>query len=401
MKTFKYSALTRDGDPTNGIIEANNKDEAMAQLKGDGLVITAFEETGKSIDINLALGGRKTQEKVLALICNQFSIILGSGIPIVRAVELVAAQTADKAMKKVLEEVVGDIAAGYSLADSFATHGKYLPNTFIETVRAGEESGNLETVFKRLHDYFDKRSKTKSKVISSMIYPAFVVAVAVIVVIIIMVFAVPMFTSTFEQLGTELPLITKMMIGTSNFFKKYILLIIVVIAAIVIALKFWSKAPRGEDFFGKLALKIPIFGRVNRMSGASQYASTMSIMLSAGLSVIKSIDVTGRSMNNFIMRRALLGTIPDLEAGKRLGLCIAKTEVFPELLVEMTAVGEETGSLESTLNVIGEYYDNEVEVATARALSVLEPAIIIFLAVFVVGVLLSVYLPLFSMYGSV
>jgi type IV pilus assembly protein PilC len=287
------------------------------------------------------------------------------------------------------------------MADSFVTHSKNLPTTFIETIRAGEESGNLEGVFNRLHDYFDKRSKTKAKVLSAMIYPLFVVCVAVVVVGIIMVFAVPMFSTTFATMNIDLPFITKAMIAISKFLTSYILIILLIIAALVIGLRVWGKTPKGRFFFGRLALKLPIFGRITLMSAASQYASTMSIMLSAGLSVIKSVDITGLAMGNYVLGKALQGIIYDLEAGKRLGLCVARTEVFPELLVEMTSVGEETGSLESTLKVVGDYYDNEVEVSTARALSILEPTIIVVLAFFVVCILISVYLPLFTMYGSV
>jgi len=234
-----------------------------------------------------------------------------------------------------------------------------------------------------------------------MIYPLFVIGIAVVVVIIIMTFAVPVFSTTFADLGTDLPWVTKAMIATSNFFAKYIILIIGIIVGIIIAFKLIAKTPAGKMYFAKRSLHRPVFGRINLMDGSSQYAGTMATMLSAGLPVITAVDVTAKALRNHFLSTSLGSTMIDLEAGKRLGDSLAKTGAFPELINEMTSMGEETGSLESTLDVVADYYDNEVETSTARALSIMEPVIIVVLAVFVVMILLAVYLPLFSMYNSI
>ena len=293
------------------------------------------------------------------------------------------------------------MSAGYNLADSFSKHGSGLPTTFIETVRAGETSGNLDVVFRRLSAFYEKSSKTKGKVKSAMIYPTFVLIVAVVVVLIIMVFAVPTFASTFEGMGTELPIFTKMLIGASNFMATFWWLILAIIAAIVLAVHLGKKF--NEDFhlkWSQLGVRIPVIGRINHMSAASQYASTMSVMMEAGLNVVTSLDVTAKGLSNYYMSHTLGSILPDLEAGKPLATCLGKLGVFPELVTEMTGVGEETGALESTLNVLSEYYDNEVETATARAMSLIEPLMIVFLAGIVLVVLLAVYLPMFDIYGS-
>lgn len=401
MKTFKYVARTLKGDRITGVIEADTQETAIAELRMQHAVVVSISEVpqrGRDFTIG---GHRRIKDKTLALMCSQFGIIMGSGLPIVRTVELVAEQMPYRPMKQMLMDVASDVSAGYGLADSFANHGgQLLPSTFIETVRAGERSGKLQDVFQHLGAYYDHTSRARGKVASAMIYPAFVVAVAIVVIGIIMVYAVPMFKSTFENLGTELPAVTKVMLGSSDFFISNWAVILVVIAALAITLRFIKRTPAGALMFARWALSAPLFGRINRMNAATQYAGTMSILLSAGLPVIDSVEITSRVIGNRLISSEMAGMLVDLEAGKRLGVTLAKIGAFPDLVVEMTAVGEETGSLEYTLGVISEYYDNEVAVATQRALSILEPTIIVVLAIFVVMVLFSVYIPLFTMYGA-
>lgn len=400
MKTFKYTIRTQEGDLVSGVVEANSKDEGIAHLRGEHAVVVSIDEVPEGININI--GHMHIKDKALALMCNQFAIIMGAGLPIVRTVQLVAGQTTDKTLRKVLLDVASDISAGYGLADSFNSRaGSMFPTTFTETIRAGERSGNLQEVFKRLSTYYETTSRNKGKVVSAMIYPLFVIAVAVVVIIIIMVYAVPMFKSTFAGLGTDLPGITAAMIGMSDFLTNYWAILLAAIAGVILAVYLLKRTSAGGELLSRWGLKLPLFGSINRMTAASQYASTMSIMLGAGISVIDSVDITARALSNRLVSKKLSGILVDLEAGKRLGTCLSRIKEFPELVVEMTAVGEETGSLEGTLGIISEYYDNEVTVATQRALSILEPAIILVLAVFVVMVLLSVYIPLFTMYGSI
>ena len=402
MPTYRYKAISRDGAAISGVIDAYDEFVAIDTLKESGSIITKISEVKKLNDGKELFTPVKVTDKTLAMVCSQFSIILTAGLPIVHAVELIAAQTSDKAMQKILKEVASDVAAGHSLAQSFDNKGgKQLPATFIETIRAGEDSGTLDKAFSKLHSYYDKSAKIKAKVVSAMAYPIFLCIVAVIVVAIIMLKAVPVFVGLFEGIGTELPLPTRILISTSNFFTKYFLVILLCAALLVIACKLFGRTENGKRFFAKFALKLPVLGKVNIMKGASQFANTMSTMLGAGLPMVKAVSSTGRALDNYAMGLETLQTVSGIEQGKRLGVCMKSGSFFPALLVEMTAVGEETGSLEATLEVIGRYYDAEVEQQSARALSLLEPAIIVILAVFVVFILLAVYLPLFSMYGSI
>lgn len=409
MKTFNYTARSAEGTRVTGVAEANTKDEAVRQLKDSNLIVESISEAGaKSREIDLKLGTGKAKEKALAILCNQFSILLEAGLPIVRTLQLLADQTEDKTLKRVLKDASDDVSAGYSLADSLEKHGDGLPSTFIQSIRAGEESGSLETVFRRLKDYYEKTSRTKAKVKSAMIYPIFVMCIAVVVVIIIMVFAVPTFRDTFASMGGEMPAITQFVIDSSDFWTHWWWLVLIIVIAIVIAIKIAKKNDRFHLFWSKLGIelpfggiKTPVIGRINLMNAASEYAGTMSVMMSAGLPIVKAVAVTARSMSNYYMGKSLEETLPDLEAGKPLAACIQSAGTLPSLAVEMTAVGEQTGSLETTMEVISEYYDNEVETATARAMSLLEPCIIVVLALVVFVLLLSVYLPMFTMYGGV
>lgn len=402
VKTYKYTARRiSSGDVEKGVAEANTRDEAINQLKEDGLIVSKIEELRSAQNVGISFGTKKAKEKALAILCNQFAIVLRAGLPIVRTIELVAEQTEDKVLKSVLADVASDVAAGYGLADSFEKHGDGLPTTFIETVHAGESSGNLDTIFERLSEYYDKSAKSKGKVKSAMIYPSFVMFVAAVVVAIIMVFAVPTFKTTFEGIGADLPLPTRLLIDTSDFMTKYFLLIIAVIVAIVIAIKLGKRYNEGFRLkWSELGTRIPVLGRINVMSSAAQYAGTMSIMMAAGLPVVRAIEVTAKTIPNYYMAHALAGTQPIVESGRPLAESIAKTEAFPDLVCEMTGVGEDTGTLESTLEVVSEYYDNEVETATERAIGLLEPITIVLLAVIVAVILLAVYLPMFSIYGS-
>ena len=400
MRAFNYKGRSVSGARVDGVIEANTTEGAVEKLRETGLIVESVDEAGPRGGADLRLGSARTRDKELSIMCNQFAIILQAGMPIVRTLELVAGQTADKTLKKVLGEVASDVSAGYSLADSFSKHGKDLPNTFVESVRAGEASGTLEQVFSRMGAYYERSSKAKSKAASALIYPAFICVLAVIVIGIIMAFAVPVFARTFEAMNMELPAVTRFLINASHWWSKYFLVVLIVIVVAFLALQLAKRNASFRESWSKLGLSVPVLGKISENNGAHQYASTMSMMMSAGLPVTDAIDVTARSMSNAHMASSLSSIKMDVEAGKPLATGLAKTEAFPNLVVEMTGIGEETGTLEHTLDVMADYYANEVETTSARALSLLEPIIIIVLAAIVCLILLAVYLPMFSMYGG-
>lgn len=401
MQTFKYTALSREGKKVTGQIDAADEYAAAAEIRQAHptiLRITPIENDPTGI---AALFRPKVKEKSLAIMCSQFSIILGSGLPVIRAIELIAAQTEDKTLRSILEGAAEEVTSGFSLARSLENKGRgALPLTLIETVRAGEQSGTLDTAFTRLHAYYDKSHKTKSKVKSAMAYPLFTLVVAVVVIIIIMVKAVPTFVGSFADMGVTLPVPTRILIAMSNFFVKFWPVLLGAAAAAAAAWKLWGRSDEGRLTQHRMKLRWPVLGKLTLMKSSAQFATTMNTMLAAGIPVVQALSITSRVLDNRFIGHLLEGQIGQMEAGHTLAEGMKSSGILPELLVEMTHVGEQTGSLEHTLAVVGDYYNNETETMSQKALSLLEPAIIVVLAVVVCFVLLSVYMPMFSLYGN-
>lgn len=401
MPTYHYEALRVGGERTEGVVEAADRNQAVAQIRQSCEVVLRLDEIAAPRQDPLEKF-QKLNLKLFALMCKQFAIILKAGLPLVQTVDLVAEQLEDKFLKKLLNQVAEDIANGWSLSYSFSQRGgRRLPVTFLETIRAGEESGDLVRAFERMSSYYDRMTKTRQKATSALIYPAFLTVVAVAVMIVIMTYAVPTFASTFTSMSIELPLPTRMVIATSNFFSKYLWVLLLIVALGILGLRLYWGTEQGRGKLSRWRLALPVLGKLAVMTAASQFAHTMTAMLSAGMPILKALDTAGRSVSNAHLSHQLLSVIPGVESGRTLGECIRECRDLPPMLVQMTAMGEATGSLESTLEVQAEYYDNEVDTLSARALSLLEPIIICVMAVFVVIILLSIYLPMFTMYGSI
>lgn len=402
MPIYKYKAISKEGPLVEGLVEAYDEFEAMGMIKQSYPIVEEIREVkGKGMSWNREIGTFKIKEKALSIACSQLGIVLSEGLPLVQSIKLIAKQTDDKALRKLLNEVTDEVSAGNALSKSFeAKGGNKLPSTFIETIRAGEETGELASTFRKLQVYYEKSSKVKNKVSSAMAYPIMLGLVAVVVVTIIMIVAVPMFTSTFSSMGMELPFLTRALILLSNLFKDYLLLMVLVAVIAIFLGKLYTGTEKGRLKVSKRRLKMPVFGKMAIMKSASQFANTMGTMLDAGLPVTKALTATAKAMDNYYLSDQISKVVSSIEEGKSMGEGLRKCEFFPDLLLEMVAVGEETGSLESTLGVLGNFYDNEVEAATAKALSLLEPFIITVLALFVIFILLAVYIPMFSMYSG-
>lgn len=403
MPAYKYEAAYASGERVSGVVEAVSRAEAVAKIRQDCEAVLSIKEIPRAaLRERMANKIRTITAKSLSLACKQFSIILKSGLPIVQTVDLVAEQCTDKSLSALLRQVSEDVSNGWSLSYSFEQRGtKALPVTFRETVRAGEESGDLQTAFERMANYFERMNRTRQSLVSALTYPIFIIFVAVIVIGIIMVYAVPTFTGLFESMDIDLPAPTKILIATSNFFQKYWLVLIALIALAVLLVWFYGRTKSGGMNLAKTQLHLPIIGIIVRMSNASQFAHTMSTLLSAGMPILQAIEASGRTMSNRCMAQEVMDTLPGVEGGRTFGECMLYAKEIPRMLTEMTAVGESTGSVEDTLRVIAEYYDNETDVKAKRALSLLEPILIVGIAIFVVFILLSVYLPLFSMYDGI
>lgn len=342
----------------------------------------------------------KAKQKNLAVMCAQFATILNAGVPAARATSLVADQVTDKYLKRVLADVAADVAAGHSLAESFQSKGENLPRVFIETVRAGEESGHLPESFQRLHGYFDKRAKVSAKVQSAMTYPIFVAVIAVVVLAIMMVMVIPSMTGMIASLGADTPAMTQFLIDASNFVTDNFLLIAVVLALIVVGVKLFGTTERGKTTFAVLKLRLPVLGAVGVCSGAAQFANTMAMLVTAGLPATRAVAITSRVMSNYVLSREVGRLEAGLEEGRTLGEGLEASTYLPRTLVEMVTVGEHTGELEETLETMGAFYDDETQRVTNKAISIMEPALLVLMALFAGFIVIALYLPMFSLYAA-
>ena len=405
MITYRYKGRSASGAPIEGVVEAFDKQDALIKAKENCRVLESVERVsgGKlddimKADLGVLISGGKVKPKKLTLLCSQLSIELRAGLPLVSALHLVAENEEDKQLKRLLTEVADDVHAGHHLADAFAARGPGLPRTFIETVRAGEESGKLDETFEKLQKYYENADMVASKVASAMVYPIMLISVAIIVIAIIMIFAVPVFEQSFSGMGNELPVPTKLLIAMSNFMVNNWMLLLAILAALGLALFFYGKTDHGRHVYARLALTFPGISIVTRMNAASQFSATLSTMLASGLPMVSATRITANTADNLLISEDIEKAVANIVEGNRLADGIKDSKWFPTLLKEMVTVGEETGKLEDTLNVVSGYYTKEVDAAVKKALDILNPCITIVLAIIVVFILLSVYLPLFSMY---
>ena len=404
MAQFRYAALSPNGERVNGVIEGYNELDAATRVKENYGVILKIKEVDEKKEeigfLNFDIGGARLNKKAFIVMCSQFSIILRSGVPIVRTVQLIGGKTADKTLKKMLQKIAVDVEGGRALSSAFEEHGsKILPQTFIETLRAGEESGNLDRSFDTMYRHYDKQMKMGNKVKSAMSYPMFVLMIAIVVVVILMIKVIPSFMTFFEDADAELPMPTQILIAISNFFRYRYPIIIAVIAVFVIVYQMISHTEDGRLALAQLQLKLPILGNIAELNAASQFANSMTTLLDSGLTMNKAVGITAKTLDNYYISTETGKLTTRLEEGHSLGASMRENQVLPDILVDMAGVGEETGELTETLNTIATYYDAELEVAIQDALAKLEPAMLIFLAVVAGGIVGTIYMTMFSMYS--
>ena len=401
MPTFSYSGIDATGQKITGVVEAYDEIEAMEQARDQVRIVQSIHPVHSRKGLaSIEITKKKAKPKALSVMCSQFATILNAGLPADRAVRLVSEQCTDKYLAGVLKDVSSDVASGHGLADSFENKAPDLPRVFIETLRAGEQSGHLGECFVRLQKYFDRRAKVAHKISSALAYPIFVIVLAVLVVSLMMVLVIPKIVEMVESLGTDIPTITQFLIGCSDVVRQWWPLLLLVVVVLVFGLRAFGKTERGRNVYGNLALKAPIIGKITRSSGAGEFANTMATLIASGLSVTRAVRVSSRVVNNYIMRREIGRMEAGLDEGRSLGECMGKCEYFPKTLVEMVEVGESTGTLEETMVTMGIFYDEETNRLTDSALRKLEPTLLILMAIFAGFIVIALYLPMFSMYSA-
>lgn len=398
MAVFNYKVVDRDGKNKKGTIEAPNRDGAEKKLKSEGYSIMSLTEQNSPLG-NIGFK-KKVKSRDLGVFCKQFSAVIKAGVTIISALELMGDQIENKTLRKAIADARTYVEKGGTLADAFRVTPDVFPPIMINMVAAGEMSGNLEICLDRLVEHFEKDNALTSKIKGAMTYPIVVLIVMVIVIIVVLVAVIPNFASMFEDMGTQLPLATRIMMAAADFVKYKWWLLIIIVAAIVFGVKFFKKTPFGEQLFANLGLKAPIFGPLNVKTACSRFARTMSTLMASGISMIDAVEQVAKMMDNKIIRDGLMDAKVQVSKGVPLSKPLKDMEMLPPMLSAMTKIGEETGDIEEMLSKVADYYDEEVEAATNALTSAMEPIIMVILACIVGMIVAAVYGPIMSMYDA-
>lgn len=398
MAVFNYKVVDKDGKNKKGTIEAPNRDGAEKKLKSDGYSIMSLTEQNNPFSGGLIK--KKVKSRDLGVFCKQFSAVIKAGVTIISALELMGDQIENPTLKRAVMDAKTYVEKGGTLADALRVNSDVFPPIMINMVAAGESSGNLEVCLDRLVEHFEKDNALSSKIKGAMVYPIVVFIVMIIVVIVVMIAVIPNFTSMFEDMGTKLPLATRMMVAASNFIIHKWYILIIVVAAIVFGCKAFKKSSVGEQFFSNIAIKAPVFGNLTIKSACSRFARTMSTLMASGISMIDAVEQVAKMMDNKIIRDGLMDAKTQVAKGIPLSKPLKDMEVLPPMLSAMTKIGEETGDIEEMLSKVADYYDEEVEAATNKLTAAMEPLIMVVLACIVGMIVAAVYGPIMSMYDA-
>ena len=399
LESFSYIAIEKDGKEKKGSIEATSEEKVLMQLKAEGLIpVSVTKQTFLSKDINISFGN-KVKPRDLSLFCRQMLGIISAGVNIIDSLGIVADQTENKVLRKAIKATQTSVEKGDGLALAMRTQGKgVFPSILINMVEAGEASGSLELAFDRMASQFEKEAKLKAMVQKAMIYPALVGIVSLIVIFVMIIVVIPNFENLFSQMDSELPAITRMMRVASFFLRNNLLWIFAIVVAIVAGIQMYKKTPQGQIFFSTMAIRVPIFGKLNLKSYSSRYARTISTLLGAGIPLIDAIEITSKTIDNKIIRDELLKAKEEVARGVPLSDPLKAGGVFPLMVCHMTKIGEETGNIEGMLEKLADYYDEEVDIATQSLSAALEPIIILVLAAIVCLLIAAVMSPILQMY---
>lgn len=403
MANFAYIARDEKGNTQKGNIEADNRDLAVSALIKKGLTPqTVKAAKGGGMQMNIPLpGGDKVKPKALVVFTRQFSTMVSAGVPMLRALTTLQEQTDSKGLKTALRKIISDVEGGTSLSDSLEKHPKVFSSVYVNMVRAGETGGILDQIMSRLANQVEKDSEIKSKFKSAMVYPVVVSLVAVGAVGFLMVGVVPKLAGILEGAGGQLPLQTKIILSISNFLTNQWYIIILATIAAVFAYKKFTSTPAGKYAYHKFLLKIPIFGNIILKVNVARFARTFSSLLSAGVTVIDALDVTSKALTNVVIQKGLQDSIKSIKNGTNIADSLAESNILPAIIIQMTAVGEETGQLGDVLDKVAEFYEEEVNQITSSIASIIEPILIVGLGGIVGLIVLSVLGPILSIQGAV
>ena len=398
MATFTYTGRTRAGKTVTGEYFADTMDAAVAALRQEQVQVTKINPVkAKAVKKRRA---KAATPKDLAVFTRQFSVMIGAGLPLVQCLDILGNQAEDKDFGAVILETRTSVESGASLADAMSQHPKVFEPLFTNMIAAGEAGGILDAILQRLATYIEKAVKLQSQVKSAMMYPIAVVVIATVVVGAILWKVIPTFATLFQGLGAELPLPTRIVIAMSNFLVSYMPLILLGIAGIVFAFRRYYASVAGRMVVDRTVLKLPVLGLLIRKIAVARFCRTLSTLMAAGVSILEALDITGKTAGNAVVEEAVQTTRKSIEGGETIAAPLRQTAVFPPMVVQMISVGEATGALDVMLAKIADFYEEEVDVAVAGMLTLMEPIMIALLGGVVGGIVIAMYLPIFALIGQ-
>lgn len=401
MAEFQYRVITPEGKEKKGTMEGKSVEQVTGVLKAQkNVILNVSEASLMSRDINFSLGGR-VSARDYSIFCRQFVSIISAGVSIIHALEMMRDQTENRTLKKALGEVYEDVSKGESMAGAMKKHSKVFPSMLCNMVEAGEASGSMEVAFERMAVQFEKENKLKQSVKKAMIYPIVLLVVMVGVLFLMMIWVIPNFMGMFAELDTELPPITQAVVNMSDFVIAKWWLILLVVAAAIALFKAYAASPSGKFVLGGIALKIPVFGKLQTKSECARLGRTLCTLLGAGVPMMDAIEITGRSMENVHYKKAMMDAKDQVMRGMALSRPLKTCGLFPPMVVHMVSIGEETGNIETMLENVANYYEDDVQVATEQVMALMEPMIIVVMALVVGVLIMAIMQPMLTLYESI
>jgi type IV pilus assembly protein PilC len=398
MATFSYTARTSSGDIQSGQVDVSNREEAVSYLRRNRMVPVRVEEKKGGDPFTFGTG---ISTRDIVIFTRQFATMINSGLPLVQSLDILAKQSENKALRKVIQEILYDVESGQTLADAMGEHPKVFTDLYKNMVAAGEAGGILDTILLRLAVFLEKADALKRKIKGAMIYPAVILTVAAGAVTVLLLFVIPTFQQMFESAGVPLPAPTLFVIMVSKLLQAYWYVLVGAIIMGVILLRQYYKTPGGQLLIDRMLLNMPILGTLQRKGSIARFTRTLGTLVSSGVSILDGLEITARTAGNRVIHDAIMESRTSIAGGETISEPLKKSGVFPPMVVQMINVGEQTGGLDEMLTKIADFYDEEVDAAVAALLAAMEPLMIVFLGVVVGGMIIAMYLPIFDMINAV
>ncbi len=395
MPNFVWKGKTRTGALQEGVLLADSRDAALAVLRRQNIQVTNLREKGKEVRLLPRLP-QGIDAKRVAVFTRQFSVMLDAGLPLVQCLEILGEQEENRRFREIINQVRSDVEQGSSLADAMRKHPVAFNNLYTNMIAAGEAGGILDIILQRLSTYIEKAVKLNAQVKSALVYPVTVIVIAVLVVIVILWKVIPVFASLFAGLGGELPFLTRMVVGASNFLGRYFIFVAIGVVALVYAVRAWHKTPSGARIIDAGLLRIPAIGMLLRKIAVARFCRTLSTLTSSGVPILDGLEITAKTAGNAIIEDAVMAVRKNVEEGKTISGPLAETKVFPAMVVHMINVGEQTGALDQMLSKIADFYEEEVDMAVANLMKLIEPLMILFLGTVIGTIVAAMYLPMYA-----